>query len=209
MTAKAGKLALLWPRDVSKWHANRPPDYRLHRVFEAMAALGIEARCQPCTVTKHRPFKAELSVFRRGSRTAPQKLKSHRRCAAAVYPYQRPVCVGRPACRLICEGEGEGEYGAPVGIIVDTDISPMQPHDLLYDGEAEARAKRGSPSATPESIEDPLAVLRGNAGSLIRYAYASVLAHTHNHFCPWRGMEDCVLDEVPKCIFDRMYVPLH
>ena len=43
----------------------------------------------------------------------------------------------------------------------------MQPHDLLYDGEAEARAKRGSPSATPESIEDPLAVLRGNAGSLI------------------------------------------
>src|SRR5450759_4005421 len=120
-----------------------------------------------------------------------------------------PVCVGRPACRLICEGEGEGEYGAPVGIIVDTDISPMQPHDLLYDGEAEARAKRGSPSAAPESIEDPLAVLRGNAGSLVRYAYASVLAHTHNHFCPWRGMEDCVLDEVPKCIFDRMYVPLH
>ena len=37
------KLALLWPRDVPKWHALTPQDYRLHRVFEAMAALGIEA----------------------------------------------------------------------------------------------------------------------------------------------------------------------
>jgi hypothetical protein len=37
------KLALLWPRDVPKWHAVTPKDYRLHRVFEAMAALGIEA----------------------------------------------------------------------------------------------------------------------------------------------------------------------
>jgi hypothetical protein len=39
----AGKLALLWPRDASKWHAKTPQDYRLHRVFEALAALGIEA----------------------------------------------------------------------------------------------------------------------------------------------------------------------
>jgi hypothetical protein len=39
----AGKLALLWPRDASKWHAKTPQDYRLHRVFDAMAALGIEA----------------------------------------------------------------------------------------------------------------------------------------------------------------------
>src|ERR1700752_2316474 len=37
------KLALLWPRDAPKWHALTPQDYRLHRVFEAMAALGIEA----------------------------------------------------------------------------------------------------------------------------------------------------------------------
>ena len=44
MTAsKAGKLALLWPRDAPKWHAKTPQDDRLHRVFEAMAALGIEA----------------------------------------------------------------------------------------------------------------------------------------------------------------------
>jgi hypothetical protein len=44
MTAsEAGKLALLWPRDAPKWHAKTPQDYRLHRVFEAMAALGIEA----------------------------------------------------------------------------------------------------------------------------------------------------------------------
>src|SRR6201996_5922805 len=44
MTAnQAGKLALLWPRDAPKWHALTPQDYRLHRVFEAMAALGIEA----------------------------------------------------------------------------------------------------------------------------------------------------------------------
>jgi hypothetical protein len=40
---RAGKLALLWPRDAPKWHATTPQDYRLHRVFEAMAALGIEA----------------------------------------------------------------------------------------------------------------------------------------------------------------------
>jgi len=39
----AGRLALLWPRDASKWHAKTPQDYRLHRVFEAIAALGIEA----------------------------------------------------------------------------------------------------------------------------------------------------------------------
>jgi hypothetical protein len=40
---RAGKLALLWPRDATKWHAATPRDYRLHRVFEAMAALGVEA----------------------------------------------------------------------------------------------------------------------------------------------------------------------
>jgi hypothetical protein len=39
----AGKLTLLWPRDASKWQAKTPQDYRLHRVFEAIAALGIEA----------------------------------------------------------------------------------------------------------------------------------------------------------------------
>jgi hypothetical protein len=37
------KLAILWPRDASKWHALTPQEYRLHRVFEAMAALGIQA----------------------------------------------------------------------------------------------------------------------------------------------------------------------
>jgi hypothetical protein len=36
-------MALLWPRDVPKWQALTPQDYRLHRVFEAMDALGIEA----------------------------------------------------------------------------------------------------------------------------------------------------------------------
>jgi hypothetical protein len=39
---RPGKLALLWPRDAPKWHATTPRDYRLHRVFEALAALGIE-----------------------------------------------------------------------------------------------------------------------------------------------------------------------
>jgi hypothetical protein len=37
------KLALLWPRDAPKWNASTPGEYRLHRVFEALAALGIEA----------------------------------------------------------------------------------------------------------------------------------------------------------------------
>ena len=37
------KLALLWPRDVPKWNAAVPHEYRLNRVFEEMAALGIEA----------------------------------------------------------------------------------------------------------------------------------------------------------------------
>jgi hypothetical protein len=41
--SEAGKLALLWPRDAPKWRVATPRDYRLHRVFEAMAALGIEA----------------------------------------------------------------------------------------------------------------------------------------------------------------------
>jgi hypothetical protein len=36
------KLALLWPRDVPKWQAAAPREYRLNRVFEALAALGIE-----------------------------------------------------------------------------------------------------------------------------------------------------------------------
>ncbi len=40
---RTGKLALLWPRDAEKWHAANPRDYRLSRVFNAMAALGIEA----------------------------------------------------------------------------------------------------------------------------------------------------------------------
>jgi hypothetical protein len=39
---RTGKLALLWPRDAPKWHA-APRDYRLSQVFDAMAALGIEA----------------------------------------------------------------------------------------------------------------------------------------------------------------------
>jgi hypothetical protein len=41
--SEAGKLALLWPRDAPKWRAAAPRDYRLHRIFEAVAALGIEA----------------------------------------------------------------------------------------------------------------------------------------------------------------------
>ena len=41
--SEAGKLALLWPRDAPKWHAATPRDYRLHRVFDALAKLGIEA----------------------------------------------------------------------------------------------------------------------------------------------------------------------
>ena len=41
--SEAGKLALLWPRDAPKWRAATSRDYRLHRVFDAVAALGIEA----------------------------------------------------------------------------------------------------------------------------------------------------------------------
>ena len=42
-TDKTGRLALLWPRDAPQWHAKTPRDYRLGRVFDAMAALGIAA----------------------------------------------------------------------------------------------------------------------------------------------------------------------
>jgi hypothetical protein len=42
-TDQTCKLALLWPRDATKWHVATPPNYRLSRVFDAMAALGIEA----------------------------------------------------------------------------------------------------------------------------------------------------------------------
>jgi hypothetical protein len=42
MADKAVKLALLWPRDASKWHASSPAEYRLSRVFAALSALGIE-----------------------------------------------------------------------------------------------------------------------------------------------------------------------
>jgi hypothetical protein len=38
------KLALLWPRDVPKWHASTPAEYRLSRVFDALSALGIEPK---------------------------------------------------------------------------------------------------------------------------------------------------------------------
>jgi hypothetical protein len=41
------KLALLWPRDIPKWNAATPRDYRLNRVFEEMAALGIEPCAAP------------------------------------------------------------------------------------------------------------------------------------------------------------------
>jgi hypothetical protein len=46
MANRAVRLALLWPRDVPKWNAATRSDYRLYRVFEEMAALGIE----PCAV---------------------------------------------------------------------------------------------------------------------------------------------------------------
>jgi hypothetical protein len=42
-TDRTCKLALLWPRDATKWQAATPRDYRLSRVFDAMTALGIEA----------------------------------------------------------------------------------------------------------------------------------------------------------------------
>jgi hypothetical protein len=42
MVDRSMKLALLWPRDVPKWHAATPREYRLNRVFEALSALGIE-----------------------------------------------------------------------------------------------------------------------------------------------------------------------
>lgn len=42
MADRTMKLALLWPRDVPKWHAATPREYRLNRVFEALAAVGIE-----------------------------------------------------------------------------------------------------------------------------------------------------------------------
>jgi hypothetical protein len=41
------KLALLWPRDIPKWNAATPKEYRLHRVFEEMALLGIKAEAAP------------------------------------------------------------------------------------------------------------------------------------------------------------------
>ena len=41
------KLALLWPRDIPKWNAATSGEYRLHRVFEEMAALGIKAEAAP------------------------------------------------------------------------------------------------------------------------------------------------------------------
>jgi hypothetical protein len=47
------RLALLWPRDVPKWNAATPREYRLYRVFEEMAALGIE----PCAV----PYADEVA----------------------------------------------------------------------------------------------------------------------------------------------------
>jgi hypothetical protein len=43
MAGGAVKLALLWPRDVPKWSAAASGNYRLYRVFEEMAALGVEA----------------------------------------------------------------------------------------------------------------------------------------------------------------------
>jgi hypothetical protein len=44
MTAgEVGKLALVWRRDAPKWHAVTAQNDRLNRVFEAMAALGIQA----------------------------------------------------------------------------------------------------------------------------------------------------------------------
>jgi hypothetical protein len=41
--SKTGRLALLWSRDAPKWRAPTSEDYRLNRIFEALAALGIEA----------------------------------------------------------------------------------------------------------------------------------------------------------------------
>jgi len=40
---KGNKLALLWRRDAPKWQAATAQNYRLHRVFEELAALGIQA----------------------------------------------------------------------------------------------------------------------------------------------------------------------
>jgi len=47
MADRSIRLALLWPRDIPKWNATTPREYRLHRVFEEMAALGIEPSAVP------------------------------------------------------------------------------------------------------------------------------------------------------------------
>jgi hypothetical protein len=40
---RGNKLALLWRRDAPKWQAATAENYRLHRGFEELAALGIQA----------------------------------------------------------------------------------------------------------------------------------------------------------------------
>jgi hypothetical protein len=80
-------------------------------------------------------------------------------------------------------------------------------HDALHDREAKAGPDGGEALAAPESFENHLTPIRGNAGAAIHDADAPATFHGDAHLRPRRRMGDCILDEIPDHIFDRMAVP--
>lgn len=91
----------------------------------------------------------------------------------------------------------------------------MRSDEFAHDRQAEAAAP-GRLSArgidTEEAIEDPLAHLRGNAGSIVLHGHTRLFRRVpsaHRHVAPFRSELDRVVDQVAQHLIDALGVRAH
>src|SRR4029450_10879497 len=102
--------------------------------------------------------------------------------------------------------KGEGEHRAALGARADLRATALGFHDLGHDGEAQPRTMSGRRLATPEALEDPLAILWRHAWTAIADLDAAVRSRAHNALAAGWPLCDGLLHEIANGIVDRVSV---